>query len=72
VPNYGTWRCWRSDSIFAYKDERNEVVNIAAIIMFCIWVGFVVLGMLGYVFKTLEDYRIEDIEFDEMDRDNIQ
>jgi len=47
-------------------------VNIAAIIMFCIWVGFVVLGMLGYVFKTLEDYRIEDIEFDEMDRDNIQ
>ena len=47
-------------------------MNIAAIIMFVIWVGFVVLGMLGYVFKTLEDYRIEDIEFDEMDRDNIQ
>ena len=47
-------------------------MNIAAIIMFGIWVGFVVLGMLGYVFKTLEDYRIEDIEFDEMDRDNIQ
>ena len=40
--------------------------------MFVIWVGFVVLGMLGYVFKTLEDYRIEDIEMDEIDRDSIQ
>ena len=47
-------------------------MNLAAGIMFVIWIGFVVLGMLGYVFKTLEDYRIEDIEFDEMDRDNIQ
>jgi len=29
------------------------------------------LGMLGYLFKSLEEYRIDDIELDEMDRDNI-
>ena len=46
-------------------------MNLAAMILFLIWCGFVVLGMLGYVFKTLEDYRIEDIELDELDRDNI-
>ena len=46
-------------------------MNLAAMILFMIWCGFVVLGMLGYVFKTLEDYRIEDIELDELDRDNI-
>ena len=46
-------------------------MNLAAMILFLIWCGFVVLGMLGYVFKTLEDYRIEDIEMDEIDRDNV-
>tara|TARA_R100000900_G_scaffold31923_2_gene25952 strand:- start:443 stop:571 length:129 start_codon:yes stop_codon:yes gene_type:complete len=40
-------------------------------LLFGIWVGFVVLGMLGYLFKSLEEYRIDDIELDEMDRDNI-
>tara|TARA_R100001198_G_C5203259_1_gene191463 strand:+ start:43 stop:186 length:144 start_codon:yes stop_codon:yes gene_type:complete len=46
-------------------------MNIASMLLFGIWVGFVVLGMLGYLFKSLEEYRIDDIELDEMDRDNI-
>lgn len=41
-------------------------------ILFMIWCGFVVLGMLGYVFKTLEDYRIDEIDLDEMDNDNVR
>ena len=40
-------------------------------LLFGIWVSFVVLGMLGYLFKTLDEYRIDDIELDELDRDNI-
>jgi len=46
-------------------------MNLAAMILFLIWCGFVVLGMLGYLFKTLDEYRIENIELDELDRDNI-
>ena len=46
-------------------------MNIASMLLFGIWVGFVVLGMLGYLFKSLEEYRIDDIELDELDRDNI-
>ncbi len=46
-------------------------MNLAATIMFFVWVGFVILGMLGYLFKTLDEYRIDDIELDEIDRDNI-
>ena len=46
-------------------------MNIASMLLFGIWVGFVVLGMLGYLFKSLDEYRIDDIELDEMDRDNI-
>ena len=46
-------------------------MNIASMLLFGIWVGFVVLGMLGYLFKSLDEYRIEDIELDELDRDNI-
>ncbi len=46
-------------------------MNLASILLFGIWVSFVVLGMLGYVFKTLDEYRIDDIELDELDRDNI-
>ena len=41
-------------------------------ILFLIWCGFVVLGMLGYVFKTLEDYRIDEINLDEVDNDNVR
>jgi|TARA_R100001443_G_scaffold93969_1_gene100615 hypothetical protein len=47
-------------------------MNLAAMILFMIWCGFVVLGMLGYVFKTLEDYRIDEIDLDEMDNDNVR
>ena len=47
-------------------------MNLAAGIMFVIWVGFVVLGMLGYVFKTLEEYRIDEVEFDEDDITNVR
>ena len=47
-------------------------MNLAAGIMFVIWIGFVVLGMLGYVFKTLEEYRIDEIDLDEMDNDNVR
>ena len=46
-------------------------MNIASMLLFGIWVSFVVLGMLGYLFKSLDEYRIEDIELDELDRDNI-
>ncbi len=46
-------------------------MNIAGILLFIEWVSFVVMGMLGYVFKTLDEYRIENIELDELDRDNI-
>ena len=46
-------------------------MNLASMLLFGIWVSFVVLGMLGYVFKTLDEYRIDDIELDELDRDNI-
>tara|TARA_Y100000361_G_scaffold153261_1_gene174644 strand:+ start:863 stop:1006 length:144 start_codon:yes stop_codon:yes gene_type:complete len=46
-------------------------MNIASMLLFGIWVGFVVLMMLGYLFKSLDEYRIDDIELDEMDRDNI-
>ena len=46
-------------------------MNIASMLLFGIWVGFVVLGMLGYLFKSLDEYRIDDIELDELDRDNI-
>ena len=46
-------------------------MNLAALLLFGIWVGFVVLMMLGYLLKTLDEYRIEDIELDELDRDNI-
>ena len=46
-------------------------MNIAAMLLFAIWVGFVVLGMLGYVLKSLDSYRVDDIELDELDRDNI-
>ena len=46
-------------------------MNLASGILFFIWVGFVVLMMLGYLLKTLDEYRIEDIELDELDRDNI-
>jgi 4-hydroxybenzoate polyprenyltransferase len=47
-------------------------MNLAATILFLIWCGFVVLGMLGYVFKTLEDYRIDEINLDEVDNDNVR
>ncbi len=47
-------------------------MNLAAMILFMIWCGFVVLGMLGYVFKTLEDYRIDEINLDEVDNDNVR
>ena len=47
-------------------------MNLAAMILFLIWCGFVVLGMLGYVFKTLEDYRIDEINLDEVDNDNVR
>ena len=47
-------------------------MNLAAGIMFVIWIGFVVLGMLGYVFKTLEEYRIDEIDLDEVDNDNVR
>jgi len=30
------------------------------------------LGMLGYVFKTLEEYRIDEINLDEVDNDNVR
>jgi|TARA_R100001509_G_scaffold134058_1_gene87602 hypothetical protein len=46
-------------------------MNIASGILFFIWVSFVILGMLGYLFKSLDEYRIDDIELDELDRDNI-
>ncbi len=46
-------------------------MSIAGILLFIIWVSFVVFGMLGYLFKTLDEYRIENIELDELDRDNI-
>ncbi len=46
-------------------------MNLASMLLFGIWVSFVVLGMLGYLFKTLDEYRIDDIELDELDRDNI-
>jgi len=46
-------------------------MNIASGILFFIWVSFVVLGMLGYLLKSLDEYRIDDIELDELDRDNI-
>ena len=46
-------------------------MNLASMLLFGIWVGFVVLGMLGYLFKSLDEYRIDDIELDELDRDNI-
>ena len=46
-------------------------MNIASMLLFGIWVGFVVLMMSGYLFKSLDEYRIDDIELDEMDRDNI-
>ena len=46
-------------------------MNVAGILLFIVWVSFVVLGMLGYLFKTLDEYRIENIELDEIDRDNI-
>ena len=46
-------------------------MNIASGILFFIWVSFVILGMLGYLFKSLDEYRIDDIELDESDRDNI-
>ncbi len=47
-------------------------MNLAAMILFMIWCGFVVLGMLGYVFKTLEEYRIDEINLDEVDNDNVR
>ena len=47
-------------------------MNLAAMILFIIWCGFVVLGMLGYVFKTLEEYRIDEINLDEVDNDNVR
>ena len=47
-------------------------MNLAAMILFLIWCGFVVLGMLGYVFKTLEDYRVDEINLDEVDNDNVR
>jgi|TARA_R100000482_G_scaffold11483_1_gene3427 hypothetical protein len=47
-------------------------MNLAAMILFLIWCGFVVLGMLGYVFKTLEEYRIDEINLDEVDNDNVR
>jgi hypothetical protein len=47
-------------------------MNLAATIMFLIWCGFVVLGMLGYVFKTLEEYRIDEVELDEDDITNVR
>ena len=46
-------------------------MNLASMLLFGIWVSFVVLGMLGYLFKSLDEYRIDDIELDELDRDNI-
>ena len=46
-------------------------MNIASGILFFIWVSFVILGMLGYLLKSLDEYRIDDIELDESDRDNI-
>ena len=46
-------------------------MNIASMLLFGIWVSFVVLGMLGYLLKSLDEYRIDNIELDEMDRDNI-
>ena len=52
-------------------NDRGKEMSIAGILLFIIWVSFVVLGMLGYLFKTLDEYRIENIELDEMDRDNI-
>ena len=50
---------------------KGKKVNFAGILLFIIWVSFVVLGMLGYLFKTLDEYKIENIELDELDRDNI-
>ena len=47
-------------------------MNLAAMILFLIWCGFGVLGMLGYVFKTLEEYRIDEINLDEVDNDNVR
>ena len=47
-------------------------MNLAAMILFMIWCGFVVLGMLGYVFKTLEEYQIDEINLDEVDNDNVR
>ena len=52
-------------------NDRGKEMNVAGILLFIVWVSFVVLGMLGYLFKTLDEYRIENIELDEIDRDNI-
>tara|TARA_Y100000996_G_C22317269_1_gene558772 strand:- start:530 stop:640 length:111 start_codon:yes stop_codon:yes gene_type:complete len=35
-------------------------VNLAAILLFVIWLGFVMMMMLGWVMKTLEEQEIND------------
>jgi len=48
-------------------------MNIAAMLLFAIWCGFVVVLVMGWAIKStfvqLRD--IEKIELDELDRDNI-
>ena len=48
-------------------------MNIAAMLLFAIWCGFVLTMIMGWAIKStfvqLRD--IEKIELDELDRDNI-
>jgi hypothetical protein len=50
-------------------------MNLAAMLLFFIWVSIVVMVMFGWILMTIgnESVLIEDesIELDELDRDNI-
>ena len=41
------------------SQQRSEV-NLAAILLFGIWLGFVMMIMFGWVMKTLEEQDIND------------
>ena len=50
-------------------------MNLAALLLFFIWVSIVIMVMFGWILMTIgnESQLIEDelIELDELDRDNI-
>jgi len=50
-------------------------MNLAAMLLFFIWVSIVIMVMFGWILMTIgnESVLIEDelIELDELDRDNI-